>query len=187
MKPIKVLILIFLITGCTTQKYYLTSNPKMINSFQTKKVHDGYLLTPTETYHIQNKVILIPNENASGQVMGNTIMLIQNKKYYQLEKYLSTVDSNDEYLPIANGLLKLFKKNYSAAILDLKNNKQSDIQYVVDLLIADCEYEIALYNSYDLNYYEFLEKYQKILDKYDLTDFYKEIINNRIKFIRYKM
>ena len=159
----------------------------MINSFQTKKVHDGYLLTPTESYHIQNKVILIPSEYATGQLMNNTIQLIQNKKYYQLEKYLTVVDEKDKYIPLANGLLKLFRKNYCGAILDLKNNKQSDIQYIIDLLIVDCEYEIALLNSYDLNYYEFLEKYQTILDNYELTDFYKEIINNRIKFIRYKM
>ncbi len=187
MIKIKVLILIMLISGCTVQKYYLTSNPEMINSFQTKKAHDGYLLTLTETYHIQNKVILIPKENATEQVMKNTIQLIQSKNYYQLEKYLATVDSKDNYLPIANGLLKLFRKNYIGAISDLRKNKQSDIQYVVDVLCVDCEYEITLINSTDLNYYVFLQKYQDILDKYELTDFYKEIINNRIKFIRYKM
>lgn len=71
--------------------------------------------------------------------------------------------------------------------MDLKTNEQSDVQFIVDLLIVDCEYEMALFNKYDLNYYEFLEKYQNILDRYELSDFYKEIVSNRIRFVRYKM
>jgi hypothetical protein len=185
----KIIILFFIIgiTGCGTPKYHLTTNPEMINSYHTKKTGEGPFFGPSETYHIQNKIILIPAEHATGQVMKNTIHLIQEKRYSQLEKYLTTVDKEDLYLPIANGLLKIYRKNYTAALADLKKNKRSDIQFLVDLLMVDCEYEITLGNTYELNYYVFLIKYQKILDTYQITDFYKSIINNRIKFIRYRI
>lgn len=187
MGKILLLFFIFGITGCSTPKYYLTTNPEMINSYHTQKTGDGPLFGPSETYHVQNKIILIPAEHAAGQVMKNTIHLIQEKKYSQLEKYLTTADKEDIHLPIAKGLLKIYRKSYTAALVDLKNNKLPELQFLVDLLMVDCEYEITLGNTYELNYYVFLEKYQKILDTYQLSDFYKKIINNRIKFIRYKI
>lgn len=62
MHRFEVLILIFLFTGCSTQKYYLTTNPDMINSYVSKKVNNGSLLPTNELYYTQNKVILIPTE-----------------------------------------------------------------------------------------------------------------------------
>ena len=119
--------------------------------------------------------------------MENTIQLIQDKKYKELDKFLDNVDTNDLDLKFATGLFELFKKNYTNAILEFKKNNQSDLQYIADLLIVDCQYEIALSTSYKINYQEFLKKYQTIIDNYELTDLYIEIINDRIKFIRYKI
>ena len=64
---------------------------------------------------------------------------------------------------------------------------QEEWQYIVDILITDCEYEIAITNGRKINFYDFLNKYQTVLDSYSIDSIYKSILNDRIKFIRYKI
>jgi hypothetical protein len=187
MRILRNLVILFLLAGCAPQKYYLTSDPEMINSYQTLKSNNGYLLAQSEQNRIQNKVILIPQEFSTEQVINNTIVLIQTKKYSKLEKYLDNVDNRDLYIPLSMGLLQIFERNYYGALFSLKTNKLQNVQFIVDLLTVDCEYEISLVNTGDVNYNQFLGKYQKIIDTYNLDPVYKEIINQRIRFIRYKI
>lgn len=156
----------------------------MIKSYHTTKIYNEYMIS-YESYNTLNKVIFIPENIASQPIINRTISFIKSGQFHQLDRYLKTVNKDEQYLPFANGLLHLFKKEYNLAATSFHSNQIDELRYITELLIVDCLYEIALTDAYVINYYSFLGEYQKIMDKYHLDDTYTEIINDRIKFINY--
>jgi hypothetical protein len=167
------LLLILICTGSFSQSYILTTDPETFALYKSQ----GTLM--------QNKVILIPKEYAKDKVLVNAISMIKMGQYHELEKYLNSVDQSSPYLPLANGLLDFFDKKYYGALEVLKKNNLKDLQFVVDLLAIDCDYELALMEKKEIDLNKFLEKYQKVIDTYNMNDHYMDIINCRIKCITY--
>ena len=187
MKWVIFTLIIFLLLGCSSQKYILTYDPNMIHSYHTKLINNGDWLNPNEEYQVLNKVIYIPNSLKENTILKQTIQYLNKNKLTECEKFLNLVKHNEKILPIAKGLHYISKKNYNYALVNLKNNKLNEWQYIVDILITDCEYEIALINRQKINFYDFLNKYQAVLDSYPIDSIYKNILNDRIKFVRYKI
>jgi len=178
-------VFIFLVIGCTSPIYIVTTDRSKIHSYTTKNFDNGGFFSPPTKDYYQNKTIYIPSNISNEPLIDYLVKNIDSRNYSSIERRIKDKFPNDVYLPFANGLLEMLKGFYDVAIKSFKMNRQDNIQFIIDLLTVDCEYEIALINSVDINYNQFLEKYQKILDHYNLDDCYKEIVNSRIKFVRY--
>ncbi len=186
MRKLILLVFILIALGCVEQKYTLTTQTEVINSYRAKGIEgDGYIVTNNRTY-IQNKVILIKTDMLENKVLNQTFNLINEQKYNALGDYLLVTDKDDPYYYFSSGLLEMYKHKYDSAIRNFDSNKNESIEFLCELLKVDCQYELSLINNnVDINNY--IEKYQQIIDKYNPDQVYKKIINNRIRFVRYNI
>ena len=123
-------LIVFLLFGCSGQKYIVTSDPNMIHSYQTKIINNGDWLNPNEEYQVLNKVIYIPNSLKENTTLKHTMQYLNKNKVTECEEYLNRVNQNEKHLPIAKGLHYILKRNYNYAIINLKNNKLHEWQYI---------------------------------------------------------
>lgn len=187
MKQIIILILVLIIAGCTPQKFILTGNPKMTDTYRLEQSHEWVNMTISDSCFVMNKTIYLPPEVANIPLIYNTLGMLYKKEYKQIDKYLNSVGKDHPYLPLTRGLEKIFKKDFVDAIKELKKNRVKEIQYIVDFLILDCLEENDLNKSNCINYNYYLEKYQWMMDNYELSKTYIKLINNRLRFIRYEL
>lgn len=186
MKRIGLLIVSCIMISCTTNKYYLTSSKSDLDSFRTRPYSNSGTLFLDETHSIKNKDILIPPQHDSVHLIQKAIEYTRSKQLGKLENLLKK-ETQSQYKYFVYGIYYLYRKDYTNAIKSFQKNQIKDIDYIAELLIIDCKYEISIKGYNETNYNKFLQMYQDYIDKHKLSEEYKEIVKNRIRFIRYNI
>jgi predicted negative regulator of RcsB-dependent stress response len=147
-----------------------------------------YVIKTTQEYKsiqksnsIQFRKYIIINPLDSNSNLATTIKYLKKGNYDGARKYLANSNNNktNEYL-FSMILLDLFKKSFSDAINLLPEIDETSDKCLKYLLYADCLSERAK----DASIQEIIDEYQKALDC-DYSDVNKEIINIRIKLLKF--
>ena len=110
-----------------------------------------------------------------------SFMLKRNKSTL-IEKYILSCDNSSDIHHLINGLYCISKNQYSKAIDHLEKFENDEYTFLKSLLIADCKYELLRDKK---NYQLIIAEYQTAMDNAD-NEQKKSIINNRIKYIKYR-
>lgn len=110
-----------------------------------------------------------------------SFMLKRNKSAL-IEKYILSGDNSLDIHHLINGLYYISKNQYSRAIDHLEKFWNEEYAFLKSLLIADCKYELLRDKK---NYQLIIDEYQIAMDNAD-NEQKKSIINNRIKYIKYR-
>lgn len=110
-----------------------------------------------------------------------SFMLRRNKKVW-IDKYIENQNNRLEKNELIKGLYYFSRKQYSNALIHFEKINNDEYAFLKYLLIADCKYELN-YGSKDAK--NSIELYQPAMDKSN-NELEKLIINNRVKYIRYK-
>lgn len=107
-------------------------------------------------------------------------MLKKNKTGW-MEKYLLNCDTALHINNLIKGLYYFSQKNYSLSLFYLNNFENKNYNFLKQLLIADCFFELLADKK---DYKLILNYYQSALD-ITASETYKILIHNRIKYIKY--
>jgi hypothetical protein len=110
-----------------------------------------------------------------------SFMLRKNKRAW-IEKYLENNDNSLGINDLIKGLYYFSKKQYTEALIHLGNFNNEENKFLKYLLIADCEYELLPGTE---DYKTRIEVYQNAMN-HAISELDRKIINNRIKYIRYR-
>lgn len=108
-------------------------------------------------------------------------MLTINKVSW-MDKYINNCDNSLDINNLIKGLYCFSKKQYNQAILHLQKLENKEYRFLQLLIIADCQFEMLQDKK---NYKKIIGAYQIALDCTD-NEQNKAIINNRIKYIKYR-
>lgn len=141
---------------------------------------------------ILKRYIVVPEINSDFKTISNSdteivqlakfSYLLQKNKTKYINNYIENCDKNKEINQLIQGLYYFSQLQYKKAIEVLTQFNNPDYQFLKYLLIADCKYELLL-NKQD--YKKVITDYQKALDIAN-AEKNKTLINNRIKFIKYR-
>jgi len=124
----------------------------------------------------------INDSNSDEEILAKySYMLKKNKSKFLLD-YIENCDTKKEINLLIKGLYYFSKKQYSKAIGFLNDFNNPTYEFIKYQLIADCRFEL-LSNKRD--YKKVINDYQTALDIAE-NDTNKAIINNRIKYIKYR-
>jgi hypothetical protein len=126
--------------------------------------------------------IPLMDDDLDSDVLFTTYSFLKSKKYSQLNRYLSTVQNSPDYYP-AKTLYCIAVSKYTEAVKYLDKTDDTHI-LLKQLLTIDLDYELTRKEGY-MNYWKFLNDYQKLIDEYPDNNILKKIIAIRIKYIRY--
>ena len=110
-----------------------------------------------------------------------SFMLKKNKVTW-IDKYIKDCDNSLDINNLIKGLYCISKKQYSQAIAHLEKSENDEFKFLKLLMIADCKYELLPDKK---KYKSIISVYQIALDNTD-NEQNKSIINNRIKYIKYR-
>jgi len=108
-------------------------------------------------------------------------MLYKNKTSL-IEKYIANYDPSLKINTLISAMYYFSKKEYSKSIAYLLTFENKKYSFLKQLLLADCNYELL---SDKNNFNSVIKLYQDALDTAE-TEQYKALVNNRIKFIKYR-
>lgn len=141
---------------------------------------------------VLKRYIVVPNMDKNYKSISDTDsdFLILSKFSYMLKKnkssnleyYINICDAHKQINLLVNGLYYLSEKKYSKAIEFLNQYESSEYEFLKYLLIADCKYELLTIKR---DYKNIIKDYQIALDIAN-DDKTKALVNNRIKFIKYR-
>jgi len=109
-------------------------------------------------------------------------VLLEKNKSTLIEKYISNCDTSLDINNLIKGLYFFSKYEYSQALPYFENFRKEEYKFLKLLLIADCKYELLQDKT---NYKSVMSAYQSAFDSADKEQ-NKLIINNRIKYIKYR-
>jgi len=127
----------------------------------------------------KNKKLIFITNNPDSILIGAATLLRKGKSYKVLE-YIQNCNQTENVNNLIAGLYWLSKNNYEKAHSFLLNMEIEKHNFLQLLLIADCEYELnrtAKQNA--------IISYQKAYD-IATNENERQIIRNRIKFIKYQ-
>lgn len=84
----------------------------------------------------------------------------------------------------ARGVVLMSQENFIEARKHFYRSKNTDIKFLIDILIIDCEFDYFVATRGSIDYYSYLYRYQSIIDKYDLEEKYLKMLDNRMIFVR---
>ena len=138
------------------------------------------------------RCIVIPNYNKNFkeimQVKDQNLLLatfsfmLRKNKQRKMEEYIFQCDTSIEINNLLCGLYYFSLKDYRKALDYFEKYKNLEFQFLKYLLVADCNYELLENKK---NYKLILELYQAAFD-ISKNEQNQSIINNRIKFIKYR-
>lgn len=127
----------------------------------------------------KNKKLLKTSTNPDSLIIG-ACYLLSKKHFRKVELHLES-ENKHKTTPLIQCLYHLCRGNFEKANTSITNYQNRKYEFLKSLLIADCFYEL---NKYQKKTEEVIKKYQYCLD-ISITEKQKEIINHRIKLIRY--
>ncbi len=166
------IILLFLLASCNPPKYVFTSYSKLS-------------LNPVSLNY--QRLIRIDDSIMNNNLLNSTYDYIRTKKFDDLEHFLVKYDlqkDTSDYLKFSMGLYYFFTKEYEKCYDILMQIKNPVIKPYSDLVMIDCEYEIAIGKN-RLNIKALIDKYQKLIDDFPKNKQILEMTNHRIKLIKY--
>jgi len=156
-----------ILASCTSNRYVMLSRGEYKQLQQNKKVNYKRYITLSEEFITDKKLLT------------QTFEYLKMNQVKKLEKFHSTsTDQNDQYY-LSSALLSIWKYDFYKAIVELEKVNSEEYNCIKNLLLTDCTYEIGNTSNDEL-----IQKYQKSLDC-DYNDQTKEIINIRIKILKY--
>ena len=108
--------------------------------------------------------------------------LLKKNKYTWIDKYIKNYDNSLEINNLIKGLYHFSKSQYSQAIAQFEKVDNEEFEFFKLLMIADCKYEMLPEKK---NYKSIIGEYQIAIDSTN-NERNKSIINNRIKYIKYR-
>lgn len=134
--------------------------------------------------NLLNYIPLMDNDLKKSIILDTTYKLIHLKKYSKLNKFLSSVQSDNPDLFLAKTLYHISKTEYQLAANNLRMINEDSYALLKELLFIDLSYELAKLNG-SKDFKKFLQDYQTLIDKYPDNETLKNIITLRIRYIRY--
>ncbi len=100
------------------------------------------------------------------------------------EKIIKSYNLNENSIAFLQSLISLLKSDFNSSLTYLNNVSDDVFHFEKKMLRLDVLFEIKKRN-YTLDKHMFLKSYQSILDLNNLSKNQKDIIHNRVKFLRY--
>lgn len=180
------------LSACSTPSYVLTTD--VDENAQSASVGGQYSQSQTPywnhySYTVDNtlKQLLIPVaqiEESGFRGLGEFLYVCNKGKFKRAKEILATQNLKDrEMQTYLEGLVLFLQKKHSKSIERLKTVNSPKLALQYDLLILDNEFELQKKRKLDKSY--FIQKYQDIIDTYSLDIEYTDLINARIKSLRY--
>jgi hypothetical protein len=124
----------------------------------------------------------IKSTNDPATILAMFSFMLKKNKEERMKEYIFNCDTSLNINYLIKGLFYFSQQNYSQSINYLKQFNGDEYIFLKNLLIADCKYELLT----DKGNYQFaIEIYQVVLDGTDNQQ-NKRIVNNRIRYIRYR-
>ena len=162
--------LIFGLISCTQTKYFVKTDAAL-----SKMDLDNTII---------NYIPITETELASSNILASTYSLLEARKYAKLSEYLETMQTDSPYYYLAKTLYHISKSEYQEAAEFLGKVSENSYDLLRQLLLIDVSYEIARLNG-SVNYKNFLQDYQSLIDKHSHNEQLKKIVSVRIRYIRY--
>jgi tetratricopeptide (TPR) repeat protein len=168
---IVLLLMVFGLYSCAPPKYIIERH-----STAEKQAIDSSIV---------NYIPLADEDLNQSRILDSTMILLEANEFSKLDRYITSLEasgiiSSDLYL--SKTLLLITRKDYSAAISSLGKIKDSDYSKLRRLLSIDLTYELAKTSGlYD--YYEFLRRYQDLIDAYPDDISLKKVVVIRMRHI----
>jgi hypothetical protein len=160
---------ICLLSSCTHPKYLVRLDKDLQNA--------DWTTNPL------NYIPLMESDLASSQILSTTYSLLTQQKYSQLNKYLSSCkEETPDYL-LAKTLYYISKCDYEKGMVYCEK-MNGNYPLLEQLIIIDLRYELAKIKG-EINYKNFLQDYQVLIDSYPDNELLKKIIAIRLRYIRY--
>lgn len=165
--------------------YLLVSKSKyeketqLSNNDITNSLKFYYVLNNSIPKGIDFKKVILEAKDENEKISAAISEMVFSKKI-NYETELKSKESDSERFIL--GLYFFSKKDYLKANQILKGLNILEYHYFYEFLCADIAYEISKENS---NFEQKIAIYQKLMDKTD-DKIIKELINKRIKIIRYE-
>ena len=132
-------------------------------------------------------IVFSQSELSANPILAKAYDLFKAKNKSPLSKYLDSlekVDAKNSCLLLAKAALNISKFEYDIALANLLKIEKSKFNPLKELLIIDMEYELARLNE-NFQPRKFIQKYQDLMDKYFDNSEFKNMINLRVRFLRY--
>ena len=137
-----------------------------------------YIVVPD--FDKKYKDILATNDEHA--LLAKFSFMLKKGNNARMDKYIKDCDVSLDINNLIKGLYYFSRKKYSHAIAYLEELNNEDFIFLKLLLIADCKSELQHDKK---NYKSIIEAYQIAIDCTD-NEQNKSIVNNRIKYIRYR-
>lgn len=115
-------------------------------------------------------------------LLAKFLFMLNKNKVSWIDKYIKNCDHSLDINNLIKGLYYFSKMQYKQAIAHLEKLENKDYDFLQLLIMADCKYEMLQDKK---NYKTIIGAYQAALDCTD-NEQNKAIINNRIKYIKYR-
>jgi hypothetical protein len=119
--------------------------------------------------------------NDQEALLAKFAFMLKKNKTRWMEKYLANCDTTLHINNLIKGLYYFSQKNYSQSLFYLNRFEDKRYNFLKQLLIADCFFELLADKK---DYRLIINYYQSALDM-TASETYKELIHNRIKYIKY--
>ncbi|SDK72421.1 hypothetical protein SAMN04488034_101237 [Salinimicrobium catena] len=201
MKKLCLCVAFLALGACSTPKYVLTTSLKdhqgssSMGGQVSHSAYTGYSATgPTHTYHYYSetkdsslKPLLIPVQTVEDEgfkEFKSFVYLCNKGKFGKAREILDQQEfKNSEVEIYLESLFLFMKKKNEASLEKLTTAKPNLIPLHFELLKLDIQYEINKGPDLDKPY--FIQKYQEIIDIYELNEIQSDLIKTRIKYLRY--
>lgn len=202
MKKRYLFVALLVLGACTTPKYVLTTNlenhrgSSTVEGQITHSAHyaGGGVGAPTYTYHNYTdtkdtslKPLLIPVEAVENDGFWEFkafVHLCNKGKFNDARKILEAYDFKNKEIEVYLESLFLFmKKKNKDSLEKITTIEPSLLPLHFELLKLDIEYELKKDRQFQKQY--FIQKYQAIIDSFELDEIQLDLIKTRIKSLRY--
>jgi len=177
---------IFILVSCAQTEYFVICDVP-INSQNGGVNKNNFSRNSTEFNKRAVKPILISQNTFNDMKIDSCKLifeLLNRKKFLNAEKIIKSYNLNENSIAFLQSLISLLKSDFNSSLTYLNNVSDDVFHFEKKMLRLDVLFEIKKRN-YTLDKHMFLKSYQSILDLNNLSKNQKDIIHNRVKFLRY--
>jgi len=177
---------IFILVSCAQTEYFVIGEVPM-NSQNGGVNKNNFSRNSTGFNKRAVKPILISQNTFNDMKIDSCKLifeLLNRKKFLNAEKIIKSYNLNENSIAFLQSLISLLKSDFNSSLTYLNNVSDDVFHFEKKMLRLDVLFEIKKRN-YTLDKHMFLKSYQSILDLNNLSKNQKDIIHNRVKFLRY--
>lgn len=180
MIKITVLVSIVALLSCAPSRYFLITHEDLENEISTygKLPTKRFLLSPNE--YVGNELPFINSEPSK-----TVISYLQDGNLRKAQKSLQQADPSENMSYVfASALVTLFEGKYDSCNIFIHKMDKYSQNCFVHFVANDCSYEQDRVAG-NVDYKNYLKKYQSLLDCASNDELHKELVKMRLKLIRY--